>query len=165
MIPLGLAQAASVRVGNAAGRGDVQAVGPVGHSALILGLGFAILSALVFLLTPEPLIRLFLEGDTEQTRSVLNYAVSLLFMAAAFQIFDTLQVTSMGNLRGLKDTKVPMVIAAISYWPVGLGVAYLLGFTFGFGSVGVWGGLVIGLACAGTAMTWRFEKREALGLI
>jgi len=69
------------------------------------------------------------------------------------------------NLRGLKDAKIPMVIAAFSYWPVGLSSAYVLAFPFGFGGAGVWGGLVIGLMVASVCLTWRFAKRDQLSLL
>ena len=86
-------------------------------------------------------------------------------MAAAFQIFDAIQVSSAGNLRGLKDAKVPMIIAAICYWPIGLTAAYVLAFPLGYGGTGVWAGLVIGLAVASVCLTWRFANRERLGLL
>lgn len=86
-------------------------------------------------------------------------------MAAAFQLFDTLQVAYAGNLRGLQDTKVPMLIATFSYWIIGMGSAYIIAFTLGYGSAGVWAGLVAGLAVAGIALTYRFMSRERLGLV
>ena len=165
MVPLGLAQAGSVRVGNAAGRQDLFAIGLAGRAVVILALGFAILSAAIFLTVPETLIRLFLETDAKNLELVVFHAVPMLYMAAAFQVFDALQVASGSNLRGLQDTKIPMIIASLSYWIVGMGSAYLLAFPLGFGGAGVWGGLVVGLAVAAAGLTYRFAKRERYGLV
>ena len=165
MVPLGLSQAASVRVASEAGKGDPAGVHLASNAIYITSVGFAVVAAVIFLLMPEPLIRLFLDESKDNVRSVIAVAVSLLFMGALFQIFDTLQVASAGNLRGLQDTKWPMVIAAVAYWPVGVGTAYLFGFTLGWGGVGVWSGLVVGLACAAAVLTWRFGQRERFGLL
>jgi len=165
MIPLGLSQAASVRVGNAVGRSDREGIRLAAKAVMIVSIAMAIISALIFLLVPEYLVQLFLDEKNNDAVAVLAYAVPLLYVAAAFQIFDTVQVASAGNLRGLKDTHVPMVMASISYWPVGLTVAYVLAFPLGFGGVGVWGGLVVGLALASLLLTIRFNKREELDLV
>ena len=165
MVPLGFAQAGSVRVGNAAGREDRQAIGSAAWTAVFVGLAFASIFALVFLVFPEPLIQIFLEDNSTDASAVLSYAIPLFAMAAAFQLFDALQVASGSNLRGLQDTKIPMIIATVSYWPIGMGTAYLLAFPLGFGGAGVWAGLVAGLAVAGIGLTWRFARRETLGLV
>jgi len=165
MIPLGLSQVASVRVANSLGRGDSVGVGLAAKAVVLLALGFACVSALIFLLMPEVLIELFLSEEETDASAVITYAVPLLVMAAAFQIFDAIQVSSAGNLRGLKDAKVPMIIAAICYWPIGLTAAYVLAFPLGYGGTGVWAGLVIGLAVASVCLTWRFANRERLGLL
>lgn len=165
MVPLGLSQVASVRVGNAYGRLDRPAIGHAGYAVFVLGTGFAVLSAILFLVVPEPLVRLFLDDQNLQASDVIFYAVPLLWMAAAFQIFDSGQVAAAGSLRGLQDTKIPMIIATLSYWIVGMGAAYVLAFSFGWGSVGVWGGLVAGLGVAAIALCVRFWRRESLGLL
>lgn len=165
MVPLGLAQAGSVRVGNAAGREDLTAIGLAGRAVVILALGFAVLSAAIFLILPEHLVRLFLETDAPSLNAVIGHAVPMLYMAAAFQVFDALQVASGSNLRGLQDTKIPMIIATLSYWIIGMGSAYMLAFPLGFGGAGVWGGLVVGLAVAAIALTHRFANRQRLGLV
>ncbi len=164
MIPLGLAQAASVRVGNAHGRESPKDIGLAGNAATGLALCFAIVAALLFWLVPSPLISLFLDHENADAGLVLAYAVPLIWVAAAFQIVDALQVVSAGNLRGLKDTQRPMVLAAISYWLVGVPAAYILAFPLGLEGRGIWGGLAIGLAVAALALTWRFHKRDTLGL-
>ncbi len=165
MVPLGFAQAGSVRVGLAAGRKDKQAIGSAAWTAVFVGLVFASIFALVFWIFPEPLIEIFLEEGSIDAGAVLSYAIPLFAMAAIFQLFDALQVASGSNLRGLQDTKIPMIIATISYWPIGMGLAYLLAFPLGFGGAGVWAGLVAGLAVAGIGLTWRFVRRETLGLV
>lgn len=165
MIPLGLSQAGSVRISNAAGRKDKMAVGTAGKAAVLLSLAVALGTAVIFFSAPHMLVSLFLRESNSDAGAVLAYAVPLLYMAAAFQIFDALQVASGGNLRGLQDTKVPMIIATISYWFVGMGSAYFLAFPIGLGGVGVWGGLVVGLAVAGLALTYRFARREHYGLL
>ncbi|MGK0270800.1 MAG: MATE family multidrug resistance protein [Cocleimonas sp.] len=165
MIPLGLSQVASVRVANAAGRGDIVGIDLAAKAVLLLSLGFACITALIFLLIPEILVQLFLGEEETDAQAVIAYATPLLIMAAAFQIFDAIQVSSSGSLRGLKDAKIPMIIAAISYWPIGLTAAYVLAFPLGYGGTGVWGGLVIGLAVSSVCLIWRFTNREKLGLL
>jgi len=96
---------------------------------------------------------------------VFAAARSFLFIAACFQIVDSLQAIGSGMLRGLKDTRVPMVIALVSYWVIGMPAAYLLGFPAGFGGVGIWCGLALGLAAAAILMNRRFLYRERLGLL
>lgn len=165
MVPLGLAQAASVRVGNAAGRGDPIAVGRASHAVMVMALGFVLVAGTMFAVLPESLIKLWLDADNPDLEMIVQVGVPMLYMAAAFQIFDTLQVTASGALRGLQDTAVPMLIMVVSYWLIGLSSAYVAAFWLGFGPVGVWIGLVIGLAAASVALTWRFEIRERLGLL
>ncbi|MEP1207277.1 MAG: MATE family efflux transporter [Rhizobiaceae bacterium] len=165
MVPLGLAQAGSVRVGNAAGRQDLIGIGLAGRAVVLLALGFAVMSAALFLTLPETLVRLFFEADSKNVEAVLAHAVPMLYMAAAFQVFDALQVASGSNLRGLQDTKIPMVIASLSYWIVGMGSAYIFAFWFDLGGAGVWGGLVVGLAVAAVLLTYRFANRQRLGLV
>ncbi len=165
MVPLGLSQASSVRVGRAAGGGNHLAIGRAGHAALSLALGFGVVSAVVMIMMPEVLIRLFLDKGNANTTAVVAYAVPLLWMAAAFQLVDSAQAVGAGNLRGLKDTKVPMIIAVVSYWFVGVGVAYVLAFPMGLGGMGVWAGLAAGLGVAAVLLNWRFGQREALAIL
>ena len=164
MVPLGLAQVASVRVGNAAGRKDWQAVTGASHAVIFMSITFGIVSAIWFFTAPEPLIKIFLDEKNGNTMEVLAYAVPLMAMAGAFQIVDGLQAVASGSLRGLMDTKVPLIIAVISYWPIGCSAAWLFAFHYGFGGVGVWGGLVVGLTAASVLMLHRFLKRRELGL-
>ena len=91
-----------------------------------------------------------------ESAAILNYGVVLLGLAALFQLADGMQVMALGLLRGVKDTKVPMGLAAVSYWLIGIPCSYVLAFPLGFGGVGLWLGLVVGLACASASLMWRF---------
>lgn len=165
MIPLGISFAATVRVGTAAGRGSATEVGLAGYAAVLAACAAAALTALILVVGREPLVRLFLDFSNENAAAVLAYAVPLVLVAVGFQLADSLQAVLMGALRGLKDTKVPMVMALIGYWGVGFPVAYILAFPLGLEGVGLWIGLAFGLTAATTMFGWRFARRERLGLI
>ena len=119
---------------------------------------------MVFLAIPETLVGAFLDPDEPQRVAILAIGVSLLAMAALFQLADGAQVMALGLLRGVQDTRVPMIVAAISYWIVGMPVSYALGFNYDLGAVGVWLGLVAGLALAGILLMVRFWGRTLPGL-
>jgi len=156
MIHLGLSQAATVRAGRAFGRGDVGHLRRAGLVAAALSLAVALVTVAVFLAAPRPLIALFLDPAEPQLPAIMAIGVTLLAAAALFQVADSVQVMALGVLRGVQDTRVPMIYAAISYWLLGAPVAYLLGFTAGWGGVGIWVGLAFGLACAAVLMLRRF---------
>ncbi|WP_428926019.1 MATE family efflux transporter [Marinibacterium sp. SX1] len=159
MLHLGLANAATVRAGRAQGRGDPLGLRRGAAASLILSLGVSLATMVVFLAAPEPLISLFLEPDNPHRPQILAIGVGLLVIAALFQLMDGAQVVTLGLLRGLHDTTVPMVMAGLSYWCVGMPASYLLGFKAGMGGVGIWLGLVLGLASAGVLLLWRFWGR------
>ena len=165
MVPLGVAQAATVRVGLAAGRGDRAGVGTAGWMAFALGLGFMACVALVFWLTPGVLARGFLDFDDPDAATVFATAVTLLGVAAVFQLFDGAQVVGLGVLRGLNDTRVPLAFALIGYWVVGAPLAYTLGFVAGYGAVGVWSGFIGGRGLGAVLSMTRFARREQIGLL
>ena len=165
MIPLGLANAASVRVGIAHGRQDRIALARAGDTAILIGGAIALCAAALFWLWPEGLVGFYLDADNPASAEVLSTAVPLLFVAAVFQIADSLQAVGAGVLRGMKDTRVPMIIALISYWLVGMPIAYALAFPLGLGGPGIWWGLASGLAAAAVMMNWRYVRRERLGLV
>ena len=164
MIPLGLSSAATIRVGNAFGRQDWVGLSRSGTVALALSVAATLLTALLFLLVPESLVGLFLDDSNPDAELVLVNAVPLLFVAAAFQLVDGLQVIGTGLLRGLKDTTIPMFIAVFSYWGIGMTSAYAFGILLDWGAVGVWWGLALGLAFAAVLMNWRYLQRERFGL-
>jgi MATE family multidrug resistance protein len=118
-----------------------------------------LLAAILILVLRRPIAQLF-SGNA----AVINLAVQLLVLAAAFQLSDGLQVASAGALRGLKDVRVPMLITVLAYWGTGLPLAWALGFKLGVGPVGVWMGLIAGLTVAGVLLAWRFLRRTPASL-
>ena len=165
MVPLGLGVAATVRVGVAYGRGDREGVRKAGWMSFMLGTGFMVLSATAFLLFGPGIIRLFLDPAQPENLNAIALAGSFLVIAGLFQLVDGAQVVAAHALRGLSDTKVPMLLAIFGYWFVGLPVAYVLGFVFDMRGVGIWLGLAAGLAFAAVALAARFAMRERLGLL
>ena len=156
MVPLGVGMAGGVLVGQAAGRGDRVGVARAGWTAIGLGSAFMVLSGLTFWLAPELVVWLYAGRDPDA--GVAALAVTLLRAAAVFQLVDGVQATAAGALRGLKDTRVPMAVGALSYWVVGLGVGAGLGFGLGWGAVGLWWGLACGLGVAAVLLTARFRR-------
>ena len=116
----------------------------------------ALATIVLFVALPEPMIRLFLGRDVTGRDEIMAIGIVLLAMAAIFQLVDGAQVIALGLLRGVQDTAVPMVLAGVSYWAIGIPCSYLFGFVLGWGGVGVWLGLVVGLAFAGVALMMRF---------
>ena len=160
MVHIGFSQAATVRAGRALGRRDELSLRRGGITAIGMSALFAVLTSVVFLAVPETLVSLFIDPNEPERANLLRIGASLIMVAALFQLVDGLQVLALGLLRGVQDTTVPMVMATISYWVIGLPVSYLLAFTFGFGAVGLWLGLVIGLAVAAVLLLWRFWGRS-----
>ncbi|MFL6843418.1 MAG: MATE family efflux transporter [Allosphingosinicella sp.] len=165
MVPLGLSQAVTVRVGLAFGRRDREGIARAGWTAFAMGVGFMALMAVVMLTIPRTLVELFLDPADPANARVISLAVSFLFLAALFQVFDGAQSVGAGMLRGLHDTKVPMAYAAFSYWVVGLLTAVGLGFGLRWQGVGIWTGLATGLAVVAGLMLFRWSRRERLGLV
>jgi len=157
MVPLGLGQAVTARVAVASGRADPEASRIAGQAAMLLATGFMGCTALLFWFLPAPLIRPFLDGSAE-AEIVLALATSYLAVAAVFQIADGLQVTAAHALRGLQDTRVPLLIAAFGYWILAFPTAVLLGLFTGLEGVGVWIGFALGLATAAALLIRRFLR-------
>ena len=155
MVPLGLSSAAAVRVGRSVGGGDPRAARRGGWMAILLGVGFMSLSMLAFLLFPELIIRAF-TSDPE----VIAVGVSLLYVAAFFQLFDGLQAVTTGALRGLGETRLPMLAAFFGFWVAGLPVGYFLCFPAGRGVWGLWIGLSLGLIVVGALLLVVWSKRS-----
>ncbi len=158
MIPLGTSFATTIRVGQLIGQGDRKGAQMAGYIGIGLGTAFMSTMGILFWLAPEFIISLYLDVSDPENRAVVDLAKALLGIAALFQIVDGIQATAAGALRGLKDTKVPMLIGFLSYWGIGLSVGYGLGFSLGLGSVGLWYGLAIGLMSAAIVLTWRFKQ-------
>lgn len=158
MVHLGLSNAATVLVGRARGRGDAPGLRAAARASVLLSLGFAAATMLVYWIAAEPMVGLFLKPDEPQRDLIVPLGVTLLMVAALFQFADAGQVMAMGLLRGVQDTRQPMVIAAVSYWLVGLPAGYGLGFVVGWEGVGIWLGLVAGLTTAALALHARFWR-------
>lgn len=152
MVPLGLSFAVSIRVGQAVGRGDRLAVRLIGHSAQVLVVLWMATVAVLFLG-----LRHILPGFFSQDPAVLALAAAFLTITAFFQVFDGLQVATLGILRGLMDTRIPTLTCLIGYWLVCLPLGYLLAFPAGLGGPGIWWALLIGLACSAVSQVLRFE--------
>ncbi len=165
MVPLGLAQGATVRVGYGYGARNPHWIGLAGRVSFGCAMVFALVSALAMWLFPKELGGLFLNRAEPGSGEVLALAVNFLLVAAMFQIADGAQVVGASMLRGLHDTRVPMVFAAFGYWVVGLGMGALLAFATPLRGVGIWIGLALGLGVVAALMLWRWKRRVQLGLI
>jgi multidrug resistance protein, MATE family len=156
MVPYGVSSAGAVRVGQAVGRGEPEGVAHAGWTALALGVGFMVLAATAFVSVPRTLL-----GAFTTDAAVIGVGVSVLLMAAVFQIFDGAQGVLTGVLRGLGDTRSPMLWNLAGHWLFGLPVGYILCFGLGFGVVGLWTGLSIGLILVAIALMTVWRRRLA----
>ena len=156
MVPLGISSAAAVRVGQALGRRDPEGSARAGWTALLFGAAFMGLAALVFVLFPRALVR----GFTTDA-AVIAPGVSLLLVAAVFQLFDGVQMVATGALRGAGNTRTPMVWNLVGYWLLGLPLGYWLCFVERRGAVGLWIGLALGLIVVGVVLlrVWALQAR------
>jgi multidrug resistance protein, MATE family len=158
MLHVGLSSAATIRIARFDGQGDRVALRRAAKVAVVISLGVAALSILLFLSIPERIVALFLDLEKPESAAILAYGVTLLILAALFQLADGMQVMALGLLRGVQDTRVPMWLAAVSYWLIGIPCSYLLAFPMGYGGPGLWLGLVVGLFCAAASLMWRFWR-------
>ncbi|PHR01751.1 MAG: MATE family efflux transporter [Sulfitobacter sp.] len=156
MIHLGISNVATIRAGNAFGRRDPAHLVRGAVTATTMSLLVAAATIVGFVLWPEPLINAFMQRDEPARDQILAVGVGLLAMAALFQLVDGAQAVALGLLRGVQDTKVPMILAGISYWVVGIPASYLFGFMLGLNGIGVWLGLVVGLGVAALLLNARF---------
>ena len=157
VISLGISEAAMVRVAYFVGAGNPAAARQAGHLGMLIGVAVPLVLVLFPLLAPGFLTRIFLDVSDPSYPAIAKMVAGLLVVTAFFQIFDGLQVIASHALRGLRDAAVPLAIAAIGYWPIGLGSGYVLGFTLGWGITGLWWGLAIGLLFTAVLLAWRFE--------
>lgn len=152
MMASGIAAAATVRVGNQKGLGNIHGMRMAGNSSFIMGVLFMIASGLLMILAKDVIPYLYLDDP-----AVVELASTLLIIAAIFQISDGVQVVGLGVLRGLEDVRVPSLISLIAYWVIGLPVGYVLCFKLGVGVSGIWAGLLVGLSVAAFLLFWRFK--------
>ena len=157
MVPLGISSAAAVRVGHLIGEGNPAGAGRAGWSALACGVVFMGSAAVVFLAMPARIARLYTPNP-----AVIRVSVTLLAIAAAFQLFDGCQIVAAGALRGAGNTRIPMLCNLVFYWFVGLPLGWLLCFRGGWGAAGIWTGLCIGLILIGSTLliVWRQTVAE-----
>ncbi len=161
MVHVGLSTAATVRAGRAWGVKDFASLRLAAIAALILSGIMVAATMVVFVTLPAPLVSAFVGPDDPLRDQIIAIGVGLLMVSALFQLADAAQVMALGLLRGVQDTRVPMIIATISYWLVGIPCSYLFGFVFDWGGQGVWLGLVVGLVLAGGFMMVRFWSKVA----
>lgn len=154
MVPMGVAAAAAVMVGHAIGRGDMAASRRDAVAALVVGVGFMALCAVLFALIPEALAGVY-------TRDAATFALAaaLIPIAAVFQVFDGTQVISSSILRGAGDTRVPAILHALSFWAVGIPLGAIVAFQFDQGAAGLWWGLTAGLAAAAVLQLQRVRAK------
>jgi len=164
-VPFGVGQAATIRVGMAYGARDAAAAARAGKASIIMGIGFMAVTALAMLAFPRAVLSLYVDLDAPANARMVVLATQFLLVAAAFQLFDGAQAVAAGSLRGLQDTRVPMAYAIFGYWVPGMGTSILLGFYTPLAGLGVWIGLLVGLAVVAALMLWRWTRREALGLV
>lgn len=158
LVHMALSQALTIRAGEYCAVGDTTSLRWMSYAGMAMSLLLAFVSMIAFLLFPGPLLGIFIGPDVANREQVLAIGVVLLGAAAIFQLVDAAQVIALGLLRGVQDTRVPMLIAAISYWAVGMSFSYGLGFILNWGGIGIWLGLAAGLALAAVLLSWRFWK-------
>jgi len=164
-VPFGVGQAATIRVGYHYGAGDGAAVGRAGWAALLVGVGFMAVSSSAMLFTPQLILGAYVDVSAPINAALVGFAVQYLAVGAAFQLFDGTQAVAAGVLRGLQDTRVPMVIAIAGYWIPGFGTAVWLGLATPLAGRGVWIGLAVGLVVVAALLLRRWHLRERLRLL
>jgi MATE family multidrug resistance protein len=166
MVPLGLGQAATVRVGHAYGARDPAAARRAGWTAFGLSMAFVSASAAAMALAPRLIISAFMDVDAPRNAATLSYALSFVQIAAIFQLADGAQAALSNMLRGVQDSRVPMALALIGYWLIGAPVGVALGFLTPLGGVGLWIGLAVGLTVVSLLLyfRWRAKERAGFGL-
>ncbi|WP_312846539.1 MATE family efflux transporter [Sphingopyxis sp. PET50] len=164
-IPFGVAQAATIRVGLAYGARDRRGIAHAGTAAMMLGIGFMGLTALTMWLFPSLVLSIYVDVNAAKNAALVGFAMQFLVVAAAFQLFDGAQAVAAGALRGLQDTRTPMIIAICGYWIGGYGTAIYLGFFTPWAGVGVWIGLAVGLVVVAGLLMLRWRMRSRLGLL
>ncbi|CAH1656327.1 putative multidrug resistance protein NorM [Hyphomicrobiales bacterium] len=165
MVPLGVGQAATVRVGRGYGAHDPDAIRRAGWMAFVICMSFMAVTASVMILLPQVLIGAFLDTADPANAQVIGFAVLFLAFAALFQAADGGQAVLIGMLRGLHDTRVPMLIAATGYWIIGLPLGAVLAFPLGWRGAGIWTGLATGLSVVAVLLMWRWLRRDRIGLV
>ena len=157
MIPFGISMAATVRVGHAIGRNDGPGVKRAGLVAMLLGIVIVAILTLAVIATRFEIAEFFLGDIAQNAAATIELAAALLLIGASFFITDAVQSIAVGSLRGLKDTRVPLLFAGLGYWAIGFSLSYVLAFRTGLGAIGVWIGLSIGTAVYAALLVLRFR--------
>src|SRR6185312_4810270 len=165
MVPFGISMAATVRVGQAVGRDDAQSTRRAGFAAIALAVMFMAMMVVLIVTLRNVVPLAFLDAGDRDADATIALAATLLTIGATFFIVDGIQTVAAGALRGLNDTRVPMLFAALSFWPVGFAASYGLGFPAGLGVTGVWIGFTIGIAVYAVLLTWRFHMLTRRGFM
>lgn len=158
MVPLGMSQAVTARVGLWFGKGDRGGMQRAGFVAIAATVGFLSFSAVMLYLSRASVISLFIDRQNPENAAVVALAMNLMMVSVVAQVVDGVQRVTMSALYGLQDTGVPMVLSAIAYWGIGLTTGYLLCFVVGWGAVGLWIGQYTGVGVAGVIFVWRFWR-------
>ena len=164
-IPFGIGQAVTIRVGYHFGAGDNAAIARAGKAALVMAVGYMVLPAALMILAPRLVLWIYVDPAAPQNAAMVGFAVQFLAVGAAFQLFDGMQAVLAGALRGLQDTRMPMVLALAGYWLIGFTASAVLGFATPLAGLGVWLGLAIGLVVVSLLLLQRWQARERLGLL
>lgn len=164
-IPFGVGQAATIRVGYHYGAGNVAAITAAGKAALVVAVSYMIVPAALMILAPRFVLSLYVDPADPANAAMVGHAVGFLAIAAAFQLFDGLQAVLAGTLRGLQDTRMPLILALIGYWLIGFTTSVVLGFFSPLAGNGIWLGLAAGLIVVSLLLGRRWQRRAALGLV
>ena len=132
---------------------------------MVVGVAIPLVLVTIPVFEPELVIRIFLKASDPDYATIAALSSVLLVVAAVFQVFDGLQAIASHALRGLKDAAMPLIIAGIGYWLIGFCAAYVMGFMLGWGAIGLWAGLAIGLIFTGSLLAWRFEVLAKRGSV
>jgi MATE family multidrug resistance protein len=160
MVPMGIAQAATVRVAAARGAGMSEAARHAAFVAYALGTSFMAASAIVIWVAPGAIVGAYVSASDPANRALVALALRFLAFAAAFQIVDGMQVVAAGALRGYEDTKIPMLFAGLGYWGIGFAGGWVLAFPLGLGPIGLWWGFVLGLTVVAALLTLRLRQQS-----
>ena len=159
-VPFGIGQAATIRVGYHFGSGNREAAGRAGWVAIVIGFVFMAVSAAAMLAFPRVILSAYVDVEAPRNAVMVGFALQYLFIAAIFQLSDGLQAVAAGVLRGVQDTRVPMLIAIFGYWAAGFAASVVLGLFTPLQGVGVWIGLAVGLTVAAGLLVWRWHRRD-----
>ncbi len=164
-VPFGIGQAATIRVGYHFGAGDRAGVARAGWVAITTAMLISSVSASLMMFAPHLMLSLYVDVGAPANAAMVAFAVQYIVVAAAFQLFDGVQAVATGALRGLQDTRIPMLVAIASYWLPGAAASFGLGLRTPLAGIGVWIGLLIALGCVAVLLLWRWWRRERLGLV